>query len=193
MSSAEGKSAQRSRRPSPGRAFARARLTLALSSAVLAGGCGDGFSGFHPLYGSAALGGVSTQEKFRQVEFAPIPGRVGQRLRNELIFESTGGGEAVPPEYRLDVAINESVVSTLVQIDGNAQGQVYNLDVAFKLIRLKDKSVVLEGRSYGRAGFERVTSIYANVSARQDAENRAAKTVGEEMRTRLLAYFSRPA
>ena len=52
--------------------------------------------------------------------------------------------------------------------------------------------MVLEGRSYGRAGFERVTSVFANVRAREDAENRAAKTVGEELRTRLLAYLAQP-
>ena len=34
----------------------------------------------------------------------------------------------LPPEYRLDVAIRESVSSTLVKIDGNARGQIYNLD-----------------------------------------------------------------
>lgn len=160
---------------------------------MLAAGCGEGATGFRPLYGSAGLGGSATQEKLAAVEFAPIPGRVGQRLRNELIFESTGGGNPLPPEYRLEVAVNEYVSSTLVKIDGNAQGQVYNLDANFKLIRIKDKSVVATGTSYGRAGFERVTSIFSNVRAREDAENRAAKTVGEELRTRLLAYLSRPA
>lgn len=155
-------------------------------------GCGEGSAGFRPLYGSAGLGGSAALDKLAAIEIAPIPGRVGQRLRNELIFESTGGGLPKPAEYRLDIAVNESVSSILVRIDGNANGQVYNLDANFKLIRLKDKSVVLSGTSYGRAGFERVKSIFANVRAREDAENRTAKTVGEELRTRLLAYLSRP-
>jgi LPS-assembly lipoprotein len=51
----------------------------------------------------------------------------------------------------------------------------------------------MEGRSYGRAGFERVNSVFANVRAREDAENRAAKTVGDELRTRVLAYLAQPA
>ena len=192
MSSAEPKSGHRSawRWPMTGRALA---CLITLAGAAGLAGCGEG-AGFRPLYGSAALGGAGTQEKLATVDFAPIPGRVGQRLRNELIFEATGGGGVtVAPEYRLDVAVNEYVSSTLVAIDGNASGQVYNLDASFRLIRLKDKSVVVSGTSYGRAGFERVTSIYANVRARENAENRAAKTVGEEMRTRLLAFLSRPA
>ena len=138
------------------------------------------------------MGGAGTSEMLQTVDIAPIPGRVGQRLRNEFIFQSTGGGAPLPPEYRLEVAIRESVSSTLVEMDGNARGQTYRLDASFKLVRLADKAVVIEGKSFGRAGFERVRSVFANVRAREDAENRAAKTVGEELRTRLLAYLSQP-
>ncbi len=164
---------------------------LALGAAMITGGCSGG--GFQPLYGASAVGGAGANERLAALDIAPIPGRVGQRIRNELIFESTGGGERAPSQYRLEVAIRESVTSTLVRVDGNAGGQVYNLDASFRLIRISDKSVVAQGKSYGRAGFERLTSIFANVRAREDAENRAAKTVAEEMRTRLMAYLSTQA
>lgn len=171
----------------------RARAGFAiLGLAALLAGCADG-SGFKPLYGTSAIGGGGVSEKLAAVDIAPIPGRVGQRLRNEFIYQSTGGGAPLPPEYRLEVAVRESVSSTLVRIDGDARGQIYNLDASFKLIRMTDKAVVMEGRSYGRAGFERVNSVFANVRAREDAENRAARTVGEELRTRVLAYLAQPA
>lgn len=169
----------------------RASFAVIAATALLAG-CADG-SGFKPLYGTSAIGGADVNDKLATVDIAPIPGRVGQRLRNEFIFQSTGGGDAKPTKYRLEVAVRESVSSTLVKIDGNARGQIYNLDAAFKLVRVTDSAIVLEGKSYGRAGFERVTSVFANVRAREDAENRAAKTVGEELRTRLLAYLASPA
>jgi LPS-assembly lipoprotein len=170
---------------------ARAGLAI-LGLAALLGGCADG-TGFQPLYGTAALGGANVSEKLAAVDVAPVPGRVGQRLRNEFIYQSTGGGEPLPPKYRLEIAVRESVSSTLVRIDGDARGQIYNLDANFKLIRMTDQAVVMEGRSYGRAGFERVNSVFANVRAREDAENRAAKTVGDELRTRVLAYLAQPA
>jgi LPS-assembly lipoprotein len=160
-------------------------VALCLVSTALLGGC-SGSSGFHPLYATADYGGTGASEKLAALDIAPIPGRVGQRIRNELIYQSTGGGAPVPPEYRVEIAIRESVSSTLVKIDGNATGQVYNLDASYRLIRLSDKSVIAEGKSYSRAGFERLSSIFANVRARQDAENRAAKTIGEELRTRLM-------
>ena len=166
---------------------------VALLAFVGLSGCGDGSSGFRPLYGSALINGAATQDRLAAVDIAPIPGRVGQRVRNELIFQATGGGDAKPPAYRLDIAIRESVTSTLVGTDGNAASQVYNIDASFTLVRLSDKKILSHGTSYGRAAFDRVTSIFANVEARQDAENRAAQTVGEELRTRLLAVLSTEA
>jgi LPS-assembly lipoprotein len=167
--------------------------TFGVVALCILGGCGDASSGFRPLYGTSALGGAATQEKLATVDVAPIPGRVGQRIRNELIFQTTGGGRPATPQYRLDIAIRESVVSTLVMTNGNAGGQIYSIEASYNLIRLSDKAVVASGKSFGRASFDRVTSIFANVEARQDAENRAATSVGEELRTRLLAILSTTA
>jgi LPS-assembly lipoprotein len=122
-----------------------------------------------------------------------IPGRVGQQLRNEFIYQSTGGGARAQPVYRLEVAVRESVTSTLIETTGDARAQVYNLDASFKLIRIADSTVVMEGKSYSRAAFDRFSSIYANVRAREEAENRAAKTIGEELRTRIAAYLATAA
>lgn len=163
-------------------------LTSALLTLPVLGGCGD--TGFHPLYGSALINGSAVTERLASVDVAPIPGRVGQRIRNELIFQTTGGGSPAPPKYRLDIAIRESVTSMLVAVDGNAGNQIYGIDASYSLVRLSDKKVVATGTSYGRASFDRVSSIFANVEARQDAENRAAETVGEELRTRLLAVLA---
>jgi len=165
-------------------------LVAAVMVAVL-GGCADG-SGFKPLYGAAGIG-AAADEKLAQVKITTIPGRVGQRIRNEMIFQTTGGGIAVPAAYTLDVAVRENVTSTLVRIDGDARSQIYNLDASFKLIRNSDKAVVLTGTSYGRAGFERNSSIFSNVRAREDAENRAASTVGQDLKSRLAAFLSNQA
>lgn len=143
------------------------------------------------MYASSAIvGGPDVNEKLAQMEIAPIPGRVGQRLRNELIYQSTGGGNAQEPVYRLEVVIRESITPTLVQEDGNSSGSVYNLNTSFRLIRLTDRSVALQGESNGRIAFQRFDSVFANVRARQDAEDRAAKTVGEELKGRIAAYLS---
>jgi LPS-assembly lipoprotein len=166
-------------------------LSLLLAATPALAACGNG--GFRPLYGTTASG-ASTQARLAQVEFAPIPGRVGQRIRNELVFDSTGGGGASggPPTHRLEVVVKESVLSTLVTNQGDALGQIYSIQASFRLIDLKskDKKVVFQGASHARAAFERFESIYSNVRAREDAENRAASTVAEDLKTRLATYLS---
>lgn len=152
--------------------------------------CGD--SGFRPLYAPSASG-VYASERLKEVDFAPIPGRVGQRIRNDLIFEGTGGGNPLPPQYRFEVVLTENVTSTLVNIKGEVAGAIYNATAAFRLIDSKEKKVVFQGTSYARAPFERFESVYSNVRAREDAENRAARTIAEDLKTRLAAYLSRPA
>ena len=164
-------------------------LALALAAAPGLSACSGGFQ---PLYGPTASG-VGLQERLAQLDVAAIPGRVGQRIRNELIFQASGGGELAPPTHRLEVSITESVVSTLVKPDGDALGQTYTLQANFKLIEIKTKKVVLTGTSYGRAGFERFQSIYSNVRARDDAENRAARTVADDLKTRVGIYLSNQA
>jgi LPS-assembly lipoprotein len=157
---------------------------------MLVAGCGD--SGFRPMYASSAItGGTDVNQKLAELEIAPIPGRVGQRIRNELIYQATGGaGSLAHPVYRLEIIMRESITPTLVQIDGNSSGSVYNLSTSFRLVRLADKSVALMGESNGRAAFQRFDSVFANVRARQDAEDRVAKSIGDELKGRLAAYLS---
>ena len=169
----------------------RALGGFVLLGAALLGGCGD--AGFRPMYGGAAIGGAGASEKLAQIDISTIPGRVGQQLRNEFIYQATGGGARAEPIYRLEVAIRESVTSTLIDQAGDSRGQVYNLDAAFQLVRIADSQVVMEGKSYSRAAFDRFSSIYSNVRAREEAETRAAKTIAEELRTRISAYVATAA
>lgn len=144
-----------------------------------------------PLYGSTASGS-RLAAVMAGVEVTPIPGRVGQRVRNELIFENTGGGAPAPTGYKLDIVIKENVTNELVKITGDAKQQVYELDATFKLIG-HDGRVVLEGKATSRAAYERFETIFSNVRARQDAENRAARTVAESIKVRIAAYLSQAA
>ena len=52
---------------------------------------------------------------------------------------------------------------------------------------------MLEGKATSRAAYERYETIFSNVRARYDAENRAARTVAESIKVRLAAYLSQAA
>ena len=159
---------------------------LAVTAALGLAGCG-----IRPLYGTTASGS-RVGAVMAGVEVTPIPGRVGQRLRNELIFANTGGSAPSRSNYKLDIVIKESLLNELVQITGSAQSQVYELDATFKLIT-HDGKVVLEGKATSRAAYERFETIFSNVRARVDAENRAASTVAESIKVRVAAYLSQSA
>jgi LPS-assembly lipoprotein len=159
---------------------------LAVTAAISLAGCG-----IQPLYGTTA-GGSRLAAAMAGVDITPIPGRVGQRVRNELIFENTGGSGQTGTTYKLDIVIKESVINELVKITGDAKGQVYELDATFKLIS-NDGRVVLEGKATSRAAYERFETIFSNVRARYDAENRAARTVAESIKVRIAAYLSQAA
>lgn len=166
----------------------------ALFAALLAGLAALALSGcgFQPLYGGTTAGGQRLSEVMAGVDVVPIPGRVGQKLRNELIFTNTGGGAGAPSRYRLEIAIKESVTDQLVQITGDATGQVYQLDATFQLIDPNGK-VLLQGKAISRAPYNRFQEIFANVRARYDAENRAARTVSESIKTQVAAFLTNAA
>ena len=154
-------------------------------TATLVSGCA-----FKPLYGTTAS---NQQLKFvlASIEVAEVPGRVGQQVRNELIFRFTGGGHAGAPQYKLVLAVRESVTSQLVQRDGDSQGQIYQLTTDFKLYSITDgKSALVAGKSYAKASFLDDESVYANVRSRRDAENRAAKTTADDIQNRISAFLS---
>jgi len=159
---------------------------LAVTAAISLAGCG-----IQPLYGTTA-GGSRLAAAMAGVDITPIPGRVGQRVRNELIFENTGGSGQTGTTYKLDIVIKESLTNELVKISGDAKSQVYELDATFKLIS-NDGRVVLEGKATSRAPYERFETIFSNVRARYDAENRAARTVAESLKVRIAAYLSQSA
>lgn len=161
--------------------------------ALVAGTAGVGLAGceggFKPLYGSLGSG-PSVVDKMAEVDIALIPGRNGQRIRNELIFKTYGGGEAKPARYRLEVAIKESATTTLVLRDGTSAGQIYQIDARFQLLEIASKKVLLEGQSQSRATSERFANVYSNVRAGEEAQERAAKTIATDLKARVAGFLS---
>ena len=176
-----------------GRHWRHVSTALAMIGACALGaaltGCSGG-SGFRPMYASLD-GGPSTEAKLASVDVGNIPGRVGQRVRNQIVFQVTGGGNPAPPVYRLDVALTESLQATVVKTTGEAASSVYVLDAKFQLVDTRTKKVVLTGSSFARHGFDRYPSIYANVRAREDAEARCANVIAEDVKTRVATFLSR--
>lgn len=176
------------------RSLRRARSKQALAAFAIAftsvlAGCG-GSGGFQPLYGTGATG-ERTAAQLATLDIAPIPGRVGQRIRNDLIFERSAGGEAKAATKRVEIKLTESVITNGVQITGDSTSQTYQVEAVYRIIDIATGKVDGEGRSVARANYERFAAIYANVRAREDAENRAARVISSDLKTRLAVHLSR--
>ncbi len=68
------------------------------------------------------------------------------------------------------------------------------MEAKFQLIRVSDKTVVASGTSYGRAELRAQQLDLLERARAEDAEDRAAKVIGEDLKSRLSAYLagSRP-
>ena len=53
--------------------------------------------------------------------------------------------------------------------------------------------MINSGAAVSRAAYNRYQEIFANVRARRDAENRAADTVAESIKTQIAAFLATSA
>ena len=155
--------------------------------AGLLGGC------FQPMYGESTLfgAGAKLRDELRQVEILEIQGRLGQEVRNDLIFELTGGqGNPVGAPYKLAMTITSGSQTPLVDVtSGRATSETITLDVNYRVLDVANDKVVLSEKAIARISIDRSQQRFASMRAVRDAQNRAAKLVAEQIRSRLASYF----
>ncbi|MES2905751.1 MAG: LPS assembly lipoprotein LptE [Pseudomonadota bacterium] len=146
-----------------------------------------------PLYGTFGPGGApAIGDNLSQVEIAPVGGRTGIALRNELIFVLTGGGQAVTNgRYKLAIAMQESATPTQYeQISGRATSAMNYTSATYVLTDTATGTKLYQSRSFARSTFDQDVNRFANVRAERDAEDRAIKVLAQEIRNSLAAYFA---
>lgn len=164
------------------------RLIAAGLLAATVGGCV-----FQPMYAQTPLfgSGPSLRDALRDVEVASIQGRIGNELRNDLIYELTGGeGNQVQAPFRLTLVANVSSFSPVIDTEsGRPVSEMVSFDVTYKLHDVVRDRTVLTEQALARVSIDRSQQRFANVRAVRDAENRAAKVVAEQIRSRLASFF----
>jgi LPS-assembly lipoprotein len=164
-----------------------AAVAAALFAAVL-GGCT-----FQPMYAQTPLygSGPSLQESLQNVDVASISGRIGNELRNDLIYELTGGqGNRADAPYRLTLVANVSSYNPIIDTaSGRPTAQTVSFDITYKLHDVVQDRTVLTEQALARVSIDRSAQRFANTRAVRDAEIRAAKVAAEQIRSRLAAFF----
>jgi LPS-assembly lipoprotein len=172
------------------------RLLAALALAGLTAGC------FQPLYGDSAVvgtgkGGVG--DKLNTVDVRPIVAPNGSRLarvavetRNQLLYELTGGGTAGTSTYKLEIKLTARNQQVIVDIKtARPDVQDYGIDASYTLTDITNGKKVVTGTTFSRVSYNipGQQQRFAGDRGLRDAENRAAKVIAENIRSRLASYF----
>jgi LPS-assembly lipoprotein len=174
------------------------RIGVLLTAALGLGGC------LQPLYGnegpviaSTGPGGQTTVSggaaaEMAAIDILPIDGRVGLKIRNDLIFALTGGGNPAPPRYRLDITVQviSAQVAVIDPFTSRPQLQTAGVEAAYALVEIGKGIPILSGNAFGRATYTRNRQRFSSTRAQRDAEDRAAKVVVEQVRAKLMGHFS---
>jgi LPS-assembly lipoprotein len=178
--------------------FDISRLSKGLAALALSGltaGC------FQPLYGErpTPVGTASLVGQLRGVDVAAIDAPAGSRLarvgvgvRNELIYDLTGGSGGFAPTHRLDVKLSSYQLQVIVDIQ-TARPDInnYAIDATYTLTDLATGKAVIRGQTFSRVSYNipGQEQRFAGDRGLRDAENRAAKVIAENIRSRLASYF----
>ncbi|MDB5570829.1 MAG: hypothetical protein JWN93_2012 [Hyphomicrobiales bacterium] len=145
---------------------------------------------FQPMYGG--VGGEALVSELRAIKVEPIPERLGHYLGNELIFALNGTGSDVTPRYRLIVNLTQRIQSPLIDtVGGRATSGTIFVDAEYRLVPIGGSEPVAAGTAFSIASYDRSSQRFANLRAARDAEIRDAKTLADQIRTRLAADLAR--
>jgi len=166
-----------------------------LALAGLTAGC------FQPLYAEhpTPVGSAGLTGQLSAVDVAPIDTPSGSRIarvsvgvRNELIYDLTGGSGGISPTHRLDVKLTATQLQVIVDINtARPDIENYGIDATYTLTELATGKTVVRGQTFSRVSYNipGQQQRFAGDRGLRDAENRAAKVIAENIRSRLASYF----
>ena len=155
---------------------------------------------FQPLYasrsfnGETPVGAALSQVRIERVD-APNgtpESRIAVELQNALDLEVNGSAGLISPTHALKVRMTVGRSSIINDINtGRVVAEITGIDASFVLTELATGKIVLRASTFTRVSSEYPgqQQRFARARARLDAENRAAKVLAENVRTRLASYF----
>jgi LPS-assembly lipoprotein len=158
---------------------------IVLAAALAAGACG-----FRPLYGTSPVGdGVAVH--LASIDIVEQPTRLGQLIRNDLLSSMSEPGSP-GDRYRLAMDSTAKVQSTIEVEDETDETRRFSMRVntVYRLLDGRTGAELHRGKTFSLVSFDRTTSDFSNLQAENDAMERAAHEIANDIRTRLAAYFA---
>jgi len=170
-------------------------LAAALALSILLAGC------FEPLYGEKTLaGGPGLRQRLSSVAIDRIAApsgspaaRIAVELQNDLSFDLTGGSAQLSKTHQLRVTLVTQNQQVIVDITtARADVQQFGINASYTLIEKATGKPVISGQTFSRVSYDNPGQAqrFSNARGQRDAENRAAKQISGNIRSRLASYFS---
>jgi LPS-assembly lipoprotein len=164
---------------------------VALAAGSLAG------CGFEPVYGDRTVrertpGGPATaqiRDDMAGIWVEPIPDRIGQILRNQLIDLLNGTNEPTQPLYRLEVTLKQLKQAVLERRETLETATNLIIIANYKL-KAPNGDLLTANQSRSIVLYNQLSSPYATVAAEDYARDRALRPLAEDMRLRLSLYLA---
>lgn len=162
------------------RAAGLAALVLGLSACTV-----------RPVYMQQSGSTQNVAADLSAVDVSGVGTRVGQEVRNNLLFAFTGGRPPPPAKYLLIIEVESAEERLGFEKDETAPSYQVTVRVRFELQEIASGRSILRSDSMGMASYDRSNQNFANQRARIDAENRAAREVANEIQLRLALAAAR--
>ena len=171
------------------------RVAAALLLAALTAGC------FQPLYGerSVTTGGPVLRDQLSAIDVLQIEApkgtdksRLAVEIRNALLFDLTGGGYQASPTHRLKIAMSSTRASVIVDIHTSRPDiENYGINATYSMVEIATGKLVVTGQTFARVSYDipGQQQRFARLRGLRDAENRAAKVIADNIKSRLASYF----
>ena len=147
----------------------------------LSSGCG-----FTSIHGPGSPATISNLAKFK---INPIPDRIGQMLRNELIQQMRHGADVETPRFYVAVSLVERLNELGIQKDDVATRANLILDATFRVTEDQNGQSIYIGRSRSVSSYDILTSDFATLSALRDARRRGVKTLAQNIKSRISVWL----
>lgn len=145
--------------------------------------------GFRPLYGYRD--GARLTHDLAAIEINPIPERLGVVVYNHLRDSINPKGQSASPTYRLAVELQSASRGLVTEKDSQIRRFDLLLFANYELLDHKGGAVFFQGEARGVASYNVVEDAnFATLAARQDAGERAAKLVSDQI-VQSLGLFLR--
>ena len=157
-------------------------LTLAVMAALA--GCG-----FRPLYGDSENAAINSQ--LGAIQIATIEDRVGQKIHNLLLDRLNPRGRPQSPLYTLSLTAQISKAEIGLKFTEVATRANLKLTANYFLTDNQSGAIFTEGTVRSVNSYNIPDSEVAHVAAENDAIDRAAREISDEVKTRLSLLFSK--